>query len=915
MRPIKMMLTLLLLTVTLGTTAQRSNKATYSIELTVKDKQTKEAIIMATVQLQPLGAVTVTDADGKASIKNVEAGTYALNISYVGYQPVTTQVKVTNSLSLAFQMEPTTLALREVSVTAKQNAAGASTSSIIGRQAIDHLQASSLADVMQLIPGHLMTNTDLTAQSNLQIRTLANNSTAAFGAGVILDGMPVSGNGNVSQGGFSSTAFTGTDLRNFSADDIQEVEIIRGIPSAEYGDLTSGLMVVHSKIGVTPWQAKGKVNPGLMNYSLGKGLRMGKYGVLNFSLDYAQAWGDPREKTKSFDRYTFSLGYGLDITRRWHTDTKLRYMYAKVWNGQDPDARQDSTEQRTVNKSISLTHNGRIQLDRPLARTLSYTIGLTLSPSDSRNTSNVPTTSGVVRIVTARETGYYEVPWLNHSYLATGYTESRPGNLYAKLNDAFYLKTGRVNQRFKVGVDYRYDWNTGNGYYNADETRPLKPNENGRPRAFSDVPGLHQLAAYAEDNLSWQIGKGRYLRVQAGARFTAMQPFSDVRTFALSPRLNIAVDAAKWLILRGGIGLNSKTPGLDHLYPDNHYNDHIALAYYAGGNTDPALYPQSMVVVHTHVQPVEYSRGLKNATTTKIELGADVKLPGNRKLGLTAYQDRTPNGFSSASQFVTYESLQYANTEDFANGLPVAAPNIYWTTTGQVSNDNVLQNRGVEFDFDLGRIHPLNTNVYFSGAWQESKSWSEGLNTASPIDLPSEYSSRSTTPFRLVYPSGLDYSRNRRFVNTLRLVTNIPQLRMVASFTGQVIWHSSTYSFSADKDPQAYITTDLQWHTLTADQLSGWLATDGTWSATQPASGISLERQLSRPNENDPVKEPVTWNLSARLTKEFGKTAGLSFYANNVLYYEPFMSTSTSGTLNQRNTSSYSFGVELFFNL
>ena len=152
-------------------------------------------------------------------------------------------------------------------------------------------------------------------------------------------------------------------------------------------------------------------------------------------------------------------------------------------------------------------------------------------------------------------------------------------------------------------------------------------------------------------------------------------------------------------------------------------------------------------------------------------------------------------------------------------------------------------------------------------------------------------------------------------MNTLRLVTNIPQLRMVASFTGQVIWHSSTYSFSADKDPYAFITTDLQWHSISPDQLSGWLDTAGNWSATQPASSISLEKQLIRPTENDVVKEPITWNLSARLTKEFGKFAGLSFYANNVLYYEPFMSTNTSGTLTQRNSSSYSFGVELFFNL
>ncbi len=76
-------------------------------------------------------------------------------------------------------------------------------------------------------------------------------------------------------------------------------EIIRGIPSAEYGDLTSGLVVVHSKIGQTPWQIKGKINPGTMNYSLGKGLRLNKdAGILNFNLDYAQAWGRSTPENK-----------------------------------------------------------------------------------------------------------------------------------------------------------------------------------------------------------------------------------------------------------------------------------------------------------------------------------------------------------------------------------------------------------------------------------------------------------------------------------------------------------------------------------------------------------------------------------------------------------------------------------------
>ncbi len=923
MKFISRLLMLFLLLVSVGMSAQEKDRKAYDISLSVVDKDTKEPIIMATIQLQPTGIMAVTNVDGHATLRNIGAGTYTVNVSYVGYEPKSIRVTVNKPLVLSCPMTPTTLALREVSVVAKQNASGASTSSIIGRQAIDHLQASSLADVMQLIPGQLMTNTDLTQQSNLQIRTLSNNSTAAFGASVIVDGMPVSNNGQVTQGDFSGTAFTGTDLRNFSADDVDEVEVIRGIPSAEYGDLTSGLMVVKSKIGVTPWQVKGKVNPGLMNYSLGKGLRMNKYGVLNFNVDYAQSWGDPRMKTKSFDRYTLALGYGLDLSRKWHVDTKVRYLYAKDWNGKDPDAKQDGTESKNINKTLTLTHNGKISIDKLFSRTVTYTVGLTLTATDNTNTSIVPTSKGVVDIITARETGYYEVPWLVSPYLATGYTESRPGNLYAKINNSFFLKSGKVNQRFKMGVDYHYDWNSGAGYYNADETHPLKPNSNGRPRAFSDVPGIHQFAAFLEDQMSWEYRKQHYLRVTAGARFSALQPFSDVKTFALSPRLNMAFDVTRWLSIRGGIGLNSKMPGLNYLYPDRKYADHLALRYYSSGSLDPSLYPASRVVYHTYVQDVAYSRGLKNATTTKIEVGADIKLPGGRKLSITAYQDKTPNGFSSASQFVTYQSLNFSNVTDYESfmkdpggytaKIADMSPYTYWATTGAVSNDNVLQNRGIEFDFDLGRIKPLNTNIYFSGAWQESKSWSEGLNSSFPKNLPTIYS--GTAPYRLVYPSGTDYSRDRRFVNTLRLVTNIPQLRMVASFTGQVIWHSSTYSFNADKDPYAFITTDGVWHAISSDQLSGYLDTNGNWSATKPALGISLQDQQIRPNDNDVTKQPVTWNLSARLTKEFGKFAGLSFYANNVLYYEPFMTTNTSGTLTQRNTSSYSFGVELFFNL
>lgn len=914
----KKLLTLLIL---VGCALQVAAQKGHDITIKLTEKASKEPIMMATVQLNPLGAYAVTDIKGNAVLKNIPEGSYTLVVSYVGFEPIKQQLKVTKALTMQLQMVETSLALKEVTVVAKQNASGTSTSAIIGRQAIDHLQASSLADVMQLVPGQLMGNTDMTTQQNLQIRQLGNNNTAAFGSSVVIDGVPMSNNGNVTQGDFSSTAFTGTDLRQVSADDIDEVEVVRGIPSAEYGDLTSGMVVVHSKIGVTPWQVKGKVNPGLMNYSLGKGLKMNKAGVLNFNVDYAQAWGDPRQKTRSYDRYNLSIGYSIDLSRKWHTDTKVRYNIGKDWNGKDPDAIQDGTESENESRTFSLTHNGKITLDKPLARNLAYTLGLTLTQTDARNTAFVATNSGLIPIITARETGYYNIPWENSSYKATGINESRPGNLYAKINNSFFLKKGKVYQRFKMGLDYKYDWNNGKGYYNEDERHPLRPNSSGRPRAFSDIPGLHQFAAFAEDNLSWQYWGKRQLRIQGGVRFTAMQPFDDVRTFAVSPRLNMTLELAEWLSLRGGIGLNSKTPGLSYLYPDKHYSDHVAVSYMPQDDAAAQL-----LNYYTRVYEVEYSKDLKNATTTKIEVGLDVKLPGNRKLSVIAYRDKTPNGFGSLIEYQTYAVNYYdqtaglvitpgqATTIDYNNPSRTTT---YWSTTGRVGNTNVSVNKGVEFDFDLGKIKPLNTSVYISGAWQESKDFSKALNTSNPENLPASISQYGTTPIKLIYPSELDYTRYRRFVNTLRLVTNIPELRMVASFTGQVIWHNSNLSYVAPKSPIGWISTDLQEHVITSDMLNGYIGMDGAYYATQPADqqSISLQDQVKTPRDNIPTKNPVTWNLSARLTKELGKSAGFSFFANNVLFYEPFMSSSTSKTLTQRNTGNFSFGVELFFNL
>ena len=85
-------------------------------------------------------------------------------------------------------MIETSLALDEVNVVATKNEAGQATSSKIGRQAIDHLQATSLADLMQLLPGQLLKqNSDMTSPEQFYLRTLNSDKNNAFGVSIMVD--------------------------------------------------------------------------------------------------------------------------------------------------------------------------------------------------------------------------------------------------------------------------------------------------------------------------------------------------------------------------------------------------------------------------------------------------------------------------------------------------------------------------------------------------------------------------------------------------------------------------------------------------------------------------------------------------------------------------------------------------------
>ena len=86
----------------------------------------------------------------------------------------------------------------------------------------------------------------------------------------------------------------GVDMRMVSTDFIESVEVIRGIPSVEYGELTSGVIKIQRKAGAHPWEARIKSDPESKLVYLGKGFATNKGWIFNFGFDYLDAEIDPR---------------------------------------------------------------------------------------------------------------------------------------------------------------------------------------------------------------------------------------------------------------------------------------------------------------------------------------------------------------------------------------------------------------------------------------------------------------------------------------------------------------------------------------------------------------------------------------------------------------------------------------------
>lgn len=216
--------------------------------LVLEDVTNKPVIGAAIMFERGKNVLAITDMNGRFQAKDIQGK--SIRISYTGFKPLV--VKAQNNAT--YYLVADTNALAEVVVTA-QESSGLAAASIIGKQAMEHLQPSSFSDLLELLPGGRSYDPMLNTPNSIRLREATpygstNYGTSSLGTSFVVDGVPVSNNANKQymagawDAKVTNRTFTnqGIDMRTISTDDIEKVEVVRGIPSVEYGDLTSGLI-------------------------------------------------------------------------------------------------------------------------------------------------------------------------------------------------------------------------------------------------------------------------------------------------------------------------------------------------------------------------------------------------------------------------------------------------------------------------------------------------------------------------------------------------------------------------------------------------------------------------------------------------------------------------------------------------
>ncbi|MGN0191342.1 MAG: TonB-dependent receptor domain-containing protein, partial [Candidatus Cryptobacteroides sp.] len=604
----------------------------FSIAGTVVATDSGEPVAGAAVRLGTDYLWTITDSKGQFHFDKVYQGKYAAEASCLGYVSQTIDIDLTSDIEeMVFSLSPNSLALDGVTVTAQRPKDGLSTSRNIGRDALDHLQMSNMSDIAALLPGGKTVNPDLTTNNILTLRDGGQSvGNAAFGTAVEIDGVRFGNNASLNEP-------TGVGTRSVAVENIESIEVITGVPSAEYGDLSSGIIKINTKKGRTPVNITFSVNPRTWQVSASKGLDLQEdKGVLNVSGEWARAVKKLSTPYESYTRGNIGLNYSNSFKKVLRLETGISGNIGGMNTKDDPDAYKGEYQKARENVLMA---NAKLTwlLNKSWITNLQADASVNFVDNLSRY-HKYESRSSVQPSVHSVNEGYFLADRLPLTYFSDQVVDSKELDFAASLKYNWHRRWNEVKSSLKAGIQWKANGNAGQGEYYEDPS--LAPT-GYRPRPYTDYPFMHNLAVYAEEHLTVPVGRTS-LELMAGLRLENVFIRNSVyrHKTTLSPRFNLKWNFGENVSLRGGWGVTEKLPSYYVLYPKQEYRDILTFGFSHG---DSASY-----VYYTQPYTMTTNPELKWQKNYNSEIGIDASFCG-MKVSLAGFYNITKGAYDYLS--------------------------------------------------------------------------------------------------------------------------------------------------------------------------------------------------------------------------------------------------------------------------
>ena len=888
--------------------AQEQPRAPATITGHVTDAVRGVAVDGARVLVEGTGWAALTDTAGFYRLVGVPAGPQTLRVNRIGFAPSRKQVEVPTSGELVVDLEMASSPLKVPGITVTAEPVGRArgelgTASVIADEAIKNQTATSLAGILELLPGQVLQAPGLDAVQQISLGAVpvslggsvpgspnvgqpTAQNLASFGTQIVVNGVPLSNNANLQSLGpsgeltFPSSVGGGIDLRRIPASTIERVEVIRGVPSAHYGDVTNGVIIVDTHAGVVDPLLSGLYDAHTLAGSLVGGTAFGAKQTATAMVDVTRTMLSPGINDYRGLRLSGELAHRLTLggaaasdsvevaEPRLVMDTRLDFY--KLYDDEPPTKEAPNVANSSRDAGLQLSERARLRLghDSRLDLTASF------EAVQQRSWSMAPVLRGEMPFTSNLDTGLAVGHFIGGAYQARANVDGGPRDLYTRLEWTKFGQALGSAHVFRAGTELRSEWNAGAGYQ-FDIEYPPQVSFNGvqgfdRPRRFDAIPAEVTSAFYVDDRLSWRVGDAGRFDVQAGLRLDLLHRgstwLSGVRDDVLQPRLNLEYAPQTWLRLRAGAGRMAKTPALADLYPSPQYYDVVNVNWYAN---DPA---ERLAALTTYIlDPTNPSLRFSKADRAELGLEADMPRAG-MQVSVMGFLDRL-NGGVGIEPEPTYLLRAHYQLSDstLGTGVPptiIQPPSYYDTVPALIyrrANNLTLNERGLEVTALVREIPGLHTGIEMQGAWYWNRVDKVGVefgNSFSDFQV-------GQTKARVPYWTGTS-RLGEQMILTTRLIHRQPALGLVVTFTVQNTLRSITRDIGG--------SDSLSW--------AGYITRAGVLvpvPAGERGQAQYDDLHVGRTGLYSQTRSPSDWLLSLQVSKTLPLEGRLSFYAFNAL--------------------------------